>query len=95
MGIETILRDHNFNLFFSVMVGVGIVCLVRPICNGPECTVTKPPQEADFDKYVYRMSGGKCYKFDTEIVTCPASGAIEAFRNHGSGFSFRKSGLSV
>ena len=42
--------------------------------------MTKPPQEADFDKYVYRMGGGKCFEFKSEVVNCPASGTIEAFR---------------
>ena len=34
----------------------------------------------DFDKYVYRMGGGRCFEFKSEIVDCPVSGTIEAFR---------------
>ena len=26
------------------------------------------------------MSGSKCYEFKTEIIECPSSGAVEAFR---------------
>jgi hypothetical protein len=53
---------------------------MRPICTGSECDVTKAPNDKDFDKYVYRLTGGKCYEFKTNIVSCPASGTIEAFR---------------
>lgn len=87
MGIQQILRDDNFNLFFSLIVGVGLVCILRPKCKGPNCNVTKPPQEKDFDKHVYRMSGGKCYEFKTEVTECPASGAVEGFSRRDSPLS--------
>jgi hypothetical protein len=79
MGLEKILYDEKFNVFFSFILGIGIICLVRPICTGTECNVDKAPAEKDFDKFVYRMSGGKCYEFKTDLVKCPVSGAIEAF----------------
>jgi hypothetical protein len=79
MGLLNILHDHKFNTFFSFILGIGIICLFRPICTGDECNVNKAPAEKDFDKYVYRM-GGKCYAFKTEITACPPSGAIEAFQ---------------
>ena len=79
MSIIKYINDERFNVFFSVMLGIGIVAIFRPICSGAECTVSKPPKEDDFDKFVYRM-GGKCQEFKTDIVECPPSGAIEAFR---------------
>ena len=79
MGIAQLLRDEKFNLFFSFVLGVGMICLFRPSdCKGSECSINKPPTEKDFDQYVYRL-GGKCYQFASETVTCPASGAVEAF----------------
>jgi hypothetical protein len=80
MKITSLLNNDKFNLFFSFILGIGLVCIFRPICTGNECNVEKPPSESDFDKYVYRMGGGKCYEFKSEIVNCPASGTIEAFR---------------
>lgn len=80
MGVLRFLNDERFNVFFSVVLGIGLVCLIRPICSGSDCNITKPPSESDFDKFVYRMSGGKCYEFKSEIVECPSSGTIEAFR---------------
>ena len=80
MNLQKLMRDDNFNVFFSLVLGIGIVCILRPMCTGKDCeTVSKAPSEKDFDKYVYRMGGNKCYEFKTEVVECPASGAIEAF----------------
>jgi hypothetical protein len=80
MGIQTLLNDTRFNIFFSFVVGLGFICMLRPKCSGSECNVTKAPEDKDFEKHVYRMGGGKCYEFKTEMTDCPASGAIEAFR---------------
>jgi len=79
MGILRFLQDKRFDTFFSVILGIGIICMIRPVCEGKECTLRKAPQEKDFDKFVYRM-GSKCYQFKTKIVSCPASGAVEAFQ---------------
>ncbi len=84
MGLLNFLKDERFSVFFSFVLGVGLICVFRPICSGSECNVEKPPAEQDFDKYVYRMSGGKCYEFKSEIVECPSSGTIEAFRECGA-----------
>jgi hypothetical protein len=84
MGIPDILNDKRFNLFFSFALGIGLVCVFRPICQGSDCNINKPPADRDFDKYVYRMGGGKCYEFKSEIVECPPSGTIEGFRECSS-----------
>ena len=81
MGIIKFINDKRFDVFFSIMLGIGVVALFRPICSGLECNITKAPTESDFDKHVYRM-GSKCHEFKTTIVECPTSGAIEAFRTN-------------
>jgi hypothetical protein len=80
MNIANFLNDKRFNMFFSFMLGVGIICIIRPICSGSDCSITKPPTDKEFDKYVYKMSGNKCYEFKSEVIECPNSGTIEAFR---------------
>ena len=82
MGIHQILQNPSFNIFFSVILGIGLICMIRKPCTGSECIMNKPPAEEDFDKYVYRMTGGKCYEFKTEIVECPSSGIVEAFNRY-------------
>ena len=79
MGLLHILQDKKFNTLFSFVLGLGIVCIMRPICKGTDCQINKAPQDPEFDKYVYRM-GSKCYEFKTKITPCPPSGAIEAFK---------------
>ena len=80
MGVLDFLQDKKFNAFFSFVVGVGIICIFRPLCSGSDCNVMKAPAEKDFDQYVYRMGTGECYEFKTEIIECPSSGAVEAFK---------------
>lgn len=83
MKINAILNDEKFNYFFSFIVGLGLICVLRPMCSGKECATLKPPMEKDFGKYVYRLAE-KCYEFKTDVVKCPAKGAIEAFRSCSS-----------
>lgn len=84
MGLPEILKDTRFNTFFSFVLGIGIICILRPMCSGPDCNINKPPAEKDFDKYVYRMGSNSCYEFKTEIMKCPPSGAVEAFEQNSS-----------
>lgn len=79
MKVDSLLRDEKFNQFFSLLLGIGIVCIIRPMCSGKECVKEKPPAETDFEKYVYSYQN-KCYEFATKVVSCPATGAIEPFR---------------
>jgi hypothetical protein len=80
MGILSFLNDERFNVFFSFILGVGVICIIRPLCKGNDCNITKAPSDKDFEKYVYKMGGGKCYEFKSNVVECPSSGTIEAFR---------------
>ena len=88
MRMFNFLKDEKFNILFSFILGIGLICILRPMCEGADCNVTKAPTEKDFDKYVYRMGGGKCVEFKSDIVECPASGTVEAFRecfiSHGA-----------
>lgn len=79
MGVLSLLKDERFNIFFSFVLGLGLVCMFRPLCKDGECQVLKPPTDKDFEKYVYKLAR-KCYEFKSEVIECPASGAVEAFR---------------
>lgn len=46
--------------------------------------------EKDFDKFVYRLAD-KCYEFKTKVISCPTTGAIEAFQSPLDDFSRRSS----
>ena len=79
MTLLSILRDERFHPAFSFLLGLGIICIIRPMCKGDDCNIKKAPTEKDFDQYVYRIGGDECYEFKTKPVSCPPSGAIEAF----------------
>ena len=89
MNLLKLLGDDKFNKFFSFILGIGIICMIRPMCKGDECSVKKAPEEKDFDQHVYRLAQ-KCYEFKSEIVACPSSGVIEAFQT-SQGFAVRES----
>lgn len=80
MKLTSLLQDEKFNYFFSLVLGIGLICIIRPMCSGKECATLKPPAEKDFDRYVYRLAE-KCYEFKTKVISCPATGAIEAFQS--------------
>lgn len=86
MSILKMLNDNKFNTFFSILLGIGIVCIIKPVCSGPNCAINKPPISSDFDKYVYRM-GKKCYEFTPEVIDCSQQigEKIEAFKQCNMG----------
>jgi hypothetical protein len=94
MGITNILHSKTFDILFSFLLGIGIICILRVPCKGSECNITKAPSDSKFENYVYRMNGGKCYEFKSDIVDCPAVGAIEPFESH-SGFARRDHGINL
>jgi hypothetical protein len=77
--IERILKNPNFNIIFSVVLGMALVFIVKPMCNGVSCKpIEKAPPVKEMDNNIYRY-GEKCYKYKSKIVQCPASGVIESF----------------
>ncbi len=80
MSLIKMLNDDKFNIFFSILLGIGLICIIKPACSGSGCSIDKPPISSDFDKYVYRI-GRKCHEFTPEIMECPTNqGTIEAFK---------------
>lgn len=73
-----ILKTEKFALFFSFMVGAGIVAICFPLCKGDECFLKKAPLINEMKKSTYRI-GQKCYQFKSETLECPANGVIETF----------------
>jgi hypothetical protein len=78
--LTDILKSKMFNVIFSVALGIGLVCLFRSQCKGDDCKQIKAPPITEWDGMTYRM-GAKCYTYNSEIIDCPAEGAIESFEN--------------
>ena len=63
------------------MIGMALVFMVRPVCNGKACGETyKAPPVEEIKGAVFRI-GAKCYEFKPKTVDCPSSGVIESFRD--------------
>jgi hypothetical protein len=77
--IERVLKNPNFNIIFSLVLGMALVFIVKPICNGAGCKpIEKAPPIKEMDNKVYRY-GEKCYKYKSKVIECPKSGVIESF----------------
>jgi hypothetical protein len=76
------MKSEWFNVVFSLLVGIGIVAILRPTCTGDACTTMKAPSPAEWNGYVYQM-GSKCYEFKTQVVDCAGATAIESFGEAG------------
>lgn len=72
-------ETQQFHWFFSIMIGIAIVSLFRPLCKGSECQVIKAPPPHEVEQTTYRI-GSKCYQFKTHTTECPTEGVIEPFR---------------
>ena len=74
-----ILKDKRFDFFFSFLMGVFIILLLRPICKGEDCFTFKAPSVKTISENAYKI-GDTCYKFVPKDVKCPMTGVIEPFQ---------------
>lgn len=73
------LKSKNFNLIFSVLLGLGLAAILRPVCKGDQCLVMKAPPVHEVETTTYQL-GSKCFQFKVENRDCPSKGkVIEAF----------------
>lgn len=76
--LADILKSPYFNTVFSVLCGLFLAALLRPVCKGVSCIFYKQPPTNEIRDSAYKL-GNKCYKFTTEDVECPSEGVIEPF----------------
>jgi hypothetical protein len=74
-----ILKTEKFAVLFSFIIGFGLVVMMIPVCKGDTCFVKKAPTVEEMKNSTFRI-GSKCYQFKSELVDCPSSGVIEAFK---------------
>lgn len=75
------LKSEKFGMFFSFVLGMGIISLFQPLCTGPSCERHKAPSPDEMKKTTYKL-GSKCYQFKVETQKCPEPPVkiIEAFQ---------------
>jgi len=72
------LKSKTFDTAFSVMLGIGLMALFKPVCQGNECHIQKAPPYEEVKTSTYEL-GSKCYQFQVEHIDCPTIGVIEPF----------------
>jgi hypothetical protein len=72
------LKSDTFNTIGSLILGIGVIAVLKPICKGDDCIIQKAPSVDEVTKSTYQMSN-KCYQFKTTPITCPDRGVIEPF----------------
>lgn len=81
MNLKEMLNRPGFNIMFSLLLGIGMVTIIRPLCKGAECLINRSPPVKDWDGKVFRI-GSECYEFNTVTVKCPGKDEIESFRDN-------------
>jgi hypothetical protein len=77
--IDRVLKNPNFNIIFSIVLGMALVFIAHPLCKGALCKpIEKAPPVNEMNGKVYRY-GEKCYKYKSYVTKCPKTGIIESF----------------
>jgi hypothetical protein len=64
------LKTKSFHKIFSMLLGIFVILVLRPMCKGEECVDTKEPDLKEIHKSTYQ-AGSKCYTFTAESYTVP------------------------
>jgi len=76
--LSQILKSETFSYLFSILLGLAIAAILRPVCTSSECLGYKQPPPKEIESSTYKLKD-KCYKFVSEDVDCPEKGVIEPF----------------
>lgn len=80
MDFRDLFKDKKFNIIFSIILGLFLAVLFKPVCRGNKCLNYKTPPIHEITEGAYKI-GDKCYKFTAVDATCPANGVIEPYIN--------------
>lgn len=63
------LHSRAGRIIVSVILGLGIASLFRPMCQQRDCIDFKGPDLKDIEQNIYRYNN-KCYKFKLTSRSC-------------------------
>ena len=75
------IKTESYSIIFSVVIGIGIVAVLKPGCRDNGCAIKKAPPVDEVAKTTYQI-GAKCYQFKAENIECPSKGVIEPFETN-------------
>lgn len=68
------LKNPAVATIFSIVLGLGIASMFRPLCKDGVCEIIRGPSPQSLAGNVYQF-GTKCYLYESHAVEC-ASNAI-------------------
>ncbi len=77
--LADIVKDKRFNVVFSVLMGIFVILLIRPICKDGACVSFKAPPVKEIKEHAYKI-GDRCYRFVPKEAECPKMGVVEPFQ---------------
>ena len=69
MNFKRLLNTWLGRFFISVILGLGIACLFRKVCNDKNCLIFNGPILSEMDDKIYKY-GEKCYTYTVTPTTC-------------------------
>jgi hypothetical protein len=66
---DALFARPHFAVLLSLLLGFGVATLLRPLCEGAECALSRGPRVADTRDRVFQY-GDKCVEFKARPVPC-------------------------
>lgn len=78
--ISDVFKLKGFDTFFSILLGLFLATLFRPMCKGGDCFGFKTPAYESVSGKYFKIKD-QCYQFHQKTVDCPSdsSDLIEPF----------------
>ena len=75
MFVRRLLHSKSGKYMLSIILGMGLATMFRKFCKGSNCVVRYAPPK-DKIKYKNFKFNNKCYKYESENVSCNTSKKI-------------------
>lgn len=72
MYLDKFVHSTHGKYLMSILLGIGVACLFRAVCKGPNCKILKAPKLEDIDQKVYKFDN-KCYQLNRNAINCQSA----------------------
>jgi hypothetical protein len=69
MNFKRLLNTPFGKILISILLGIGIACLFRQVCNEKNCIRFEGPIISDIHDKIYKHDE-KCYKYEAQPSQC-------------------------
>jgi len=69
MNFKRLLTTPFGSILISIVMGIGLACLFRQVCNDKNCIRFEGPVITDIHDKIYKHDE-KCYKYVAESASC-------------------------